>query len=72
MLVLKRHKMESIIIGGDVEVVITDVGSEAVEIGVIAPKSMPIYRKEAYESIHHEKAPSIDNSLPILSDYYLG
>jgi len=51
MLVLTRKIGESICIGDDVELVISDILKNAVRIGVKAPKNMPIYRKEIYERI---------------------
>ena len=51
MLVLTRKIGESICIGDDVELVISDILKNTVRIGVKAPKNMPIYRKEIYERI---------------------
>ncbi len=56
MLVLTRCKDESIMIGEDIEVLIVDVRGKKVRIGIIAPKSVPVHRKEVYQAIHHEKA----------------
>jgi carbon storage regulator CsrA len=46
MLVLTRKETESIIIGGDIEVVITRISGNKVRVGVSAPRDIPIYRKE--------------------------
>ena len=59
MLVLSRTKDESIIIGdGDdkVEVVIVDVRGDKVRLGINAPRSISVHRKEIYEAIQREKA----------------
>lgn len=56
MLVLSRQKNESIIIGDDVEVVIVDVRGDKVRLGITAPKSVSVHRKEIYEAIQREKA----------------
>lgn len=59
MLVLSRQKDESIIIGsGDdaVEVTIVDVRGDKVRLGITAPRSISIHRKEIYEAIMQEKA----------------
>ena len=56
MLVLSRQKDESIIIGDDVEITIVDVRGDKVRLGITAPKSVTVHRKEIYEAIQREKA----------------
>jgi carbon storage regulator len=56
MLVLSRQKDESIMIGDDVEVTIVDVRGDKVRLGITAPKSIPVHRREVYEAIKREKA----------------
>ncbi|MBO8159039.1 carbon storage regulator CsrA [Thermosyntropha sp.] len=51
MLVLGRKKGESIIIGEDIEISIIDVQKDLVKIGIKAPRSVSIVRKEIYENI---------------------
>jgi carbon storage regulator len=55
MLVLSRQKDESIIIGDDVEIIIVDVRGDKVRLGITAPKSISVHRKEVYEAIQREK-----------------
>jgi carbon storage regulator len=55
MLVLSRQKDESIMIGDDVEVTIVDVRGDKVRLGITAPKSIAVHRKEVYEAIQREK-----------------
>lgn len=58
MLVLSRQKDESIMIGdGDdkVEVVIVDVRGDKVRLGINAPRTTPVHRKEIYDAIQKEK-----------------
>jgi len=55
MLVLSRQKDESIIIGDNVEVTIVDVRGDKVRLGVTAPKTIPVHRREVYEAIQREK-----------------
>ncbi|MCB5249703.1 MAG: carbon storage regulator CsrA [Candidatus Cloacimonadales bacterium] len=54
MLVLTRKQGESIRIGDDIEIVVTDINKGSARIGILAPKSMTIYRKEIYERILKE------------------
>jgi carbon storage regulator len=55
MLVLSRHREESIMVGDDVEIVVISIRRNEIQLGVIAPKSVPVYRKEVYERISEEK-----------------
>ncbi len=56
MLVLTRCKDESIMIGEDIEVLIVDIRGKKVRVGIIAPKSVPVHRKEVYQAIHQAKS----------------
>ncbi len=58
MLVLSRRNDESIMIGENVEVVIVDVRGNKVRLGITAPKSVSVHRKEVYEAIKKE---TLDN-----------
>lgn len=51
MLALSRKKNESIIINNNIEVTILEVKGDQVKIGISAPKSIPVYRKEVYMQI---------------------
>ncbi len=55
MLVLSRQKDESIIIGDDIEITIVDVRGDKVRLGITAPKSISVHRREVYEAIQREK-----------------
>ncbi len=55
MLVLSRTKDESIIIGDDIEITIVDVRGDKVRLGINAPRSISVHRKEIYEAIQREK-----------------
>ena len=46
MLALSRKKDEAIIINDNIEVKILEIKGDQIKIGVSAPKSVPIYRKE--------------------------
>ncbi|MDD3172611.1 MAG: carbon storage regulator CsrA [Herbinix sp.] len=51
MLALSRRINEAIIIGNDIEITVLEVKGDQVKIGISAPKSVPIYRKEIYLQI---------------------
>lgn len=54
MLVLTRKKNQSIVIGDNIEIVITDITEDKVKIGIIAPKSVNVYRKELIDAVRDE------------------
>ncbi len=54
MLVLSRHRDESIMIGDDVVVTIVDIRGDKVRLGIEAPQHIPVHRQEVYEAIQRE------------------
>ncbi|MEI6512968.1 MAG: carbon storage regulator CsrA [bacterium] len=54
MLVLTRKVHQSIMIGDEVEVVVLEVRGEQVRLGIRAPKTVTVHRKEIYEQIQME------------------
>ena len=54
MLVLTRKKGESIQIGNDIEITITQIKGDQVKIGIKAPKNVEIHRKEVWLQIQDE------------------
>lgn len=54
MLVLSRKKDEVIVIGDDIEITVVEVRGDQVKIGVSAPRSVSIHRKEVYDAICRE------------------
>ena len=51
MLALSRKKAEAIVINNNVEIKIIEIKGDQVKLGISAPKSVPIYRKEVYLQI---------------------
>jgi carbon storage regulator len=54
LLVLARKKNESILIGDDIEIIITEISDDKVKIGIKAPKAMKVFRKELLIEIAQE------------------
>lgn len=54
MLALTRKKSESIIINDNIEVVVLGIQGEQVKLGIVAPRHIPVHRKEIYEQIQLE------------------
>ncbi len=69
MLALSRKKNESIVINNDIEITILDIKGDQVKIGVTAPKSVPVYRKEVYLQIQEaNKAASVSDGIEALKN----
>lgn len=54
MLVLSRHRDESIMIGDEIVVTIVDIRGDKVRLGIDAPQDIPVHRQEVYEAIQRE------------------
>src|SRR2546423_6575457 len=57
MLVLTRKSNQSIMIGDDIEVSVLAIMGEKVRIGIEAPRSIPVFRKEVYLEIRQDASP---------------
>lgn len=51
MLALTRKKEEAIIINGNIEVKVLQIGPDKVKLGITAPKEVEIYREEIYVQV---------------------
>ena len=56
MLVLTRKEDQSIMIGDDIEVKVLDLKDSQVKIGIVAPRSVAVHRREVYLAIQAENA----------------
>src|SRR4051812_12536750 len=54
MLVLSRQREQAIMIGDDIEVSVVDIRGDKVRLGINAPRSVSVHRKEIYEAIRRE------------------
>ena len=64
MLVLSRRKDETIMIGDEVEITIVDVRGDTVRLGIKAPRSVSVHRKEIYDAIQAENIAAAKGSAP--------
>jgi carbon storage regulator len=55
MLVLTRKSNQSIMIGDEIEVSVLSIMGEKVRIGIEAPRSVPVFRKEVYVEIQQDR-----------------
>ena len=54
MLVLSRHRDESIMIGDEIVITIVDIRGDKVRLGIDAPQDIPVHRQEVYDAIQRE------------------
>ena len=66
MLVLSRHRDETIMIGDDTELTIIDIRGDKVRIGIKAPPHVPVHRKEVYDAIRLENEQAMSLADPDL------
>lgn len=60
MLALSRKKGEALMINNDIEITVLEIKGEQVKIGINAPKSVPVYRKEVYIQIQEANQEASD------------
>jgi carbon storage regulator len=60
MLVVSRAVGEAIVIGDDIRVMITHIGSGKVRLGIEAPRDVPVHREEVYEAIQADRQQSAE------------
>lgn len=54
MLVLSRHRDESIIIDGNITITIVDIRGDKVRIDIDAPKDVTVHRKEVQDKVDQQ------------------
>ncbi len=64
MLSLTRKVGESVIIGDNIEVIVSSIKGDQIKLGFIAPKEVGIYRKEIFEQIQLENLNATKNATP--------
>ena len=72
MLVLSRKINQSIVIGDNIEIMLVDIRGDQIKLGINAPKTVKIFRKEVYEEVknqNREAAKSTIEELNILSSF---
>jgi carbon storage regulator len=55
VLVLTRKSNQSIMIGDDIEISVLAIMGEKVRIGIEAPRSVPVFRREVYVEIQEDQ-----------------
>ena len=65
MLALARKINQSIMIGSAIEITLLEIKGDQVKIGINAPKSVPIYRKEIYMQIQDENKKASEGEIDV-------
>lgn len=68
MLVVTRKKGQSIMIGDDIEIIVSKLDDGSVKLGISAPSDMDILRKELYEAIKSENKEAMEMNLDFLKN----
>lgn len=65
MLIITRKKGESLMIGDNIEIIISKIEDGSVKLGIKAPKDVQILRREIFEEVEQEnkEATKIDVSM---------
>ena len=56
MLVLSRKRNEVVMINDDIKVVVVEIRGDKVRLGIEAPQSVQVYRKEIYDAIKRKES----------------
>ena len=64
MLALARKVNESIVINDNIEITVLEVKGDQIKLGIDAPKSVPVYRKELYVQIQEANQTAVNTPGP--------
>ena len=64
MLVLMRRAGEKLCLGSDIEISILEVRGDSVKIGIQAPRSVQVWRKEIYDEIVRQNVEAARTDIP--------
>jgi len=72
MLIIKRKKNESILIGDNIEIIISEISGDKVKVAINAPNDVRIIRKEIKETSEFNKNAVVDLSKDKLKALKIG
>ncbi|WP_163970546.1 carbon storage regulator CsrA [Oceanobacillus halotolerans] len=67
MLILTRKKNEAIQIGDDIEIKVLAIEGDQIKLGIDAPRSVDIHRKEIYLDIQQQNNEAANISVDVLN-----
>jgi carbon storage regulator len=62
MLIVTRRKGQRIVLGPDIEIVVTDISRSGVKIGIVAPSSLTILRGEVKDAVEQANREALESS----------
>ena len=62
MLIITRRKGQRIVLGHDIEIVITDISRSGVKIGIVAPNTTTILRGEVRDAVVQANRDALESS----------
>lgn len=62
MLILARKVGQHIVIAGDIEITVVEVRGDQVRLGITAPRSIAVHRKELLEQVAAENLKAADTA----------
>ncbi|MES1179204.1 MAG: carbon storage regulator [Myxococcales bacterium] len=62
MLIVTRRKGQRIVLGPDIEIVVTDIARSGVKIGIVAPSSLTILRGEVKDAVEQANREALESS----------
>lgn len=65
MLVITRKADQSLMIGSEVEVVVLGITKDGVRLGIRAPKTVQVHRREVFEAIAAENRAAAAAKVPV-------
>ena len=68
MLVLSRKTGQRISIGDSIEITVVEVCDHQVRLGIDAPRSVPVYRKELLDQVRTANIEAVRTAPPKVSD----
>lgn len=65
MLIVTRRKGQRIVLGNDIEIVITDISRSGVKVGIVAPSSLTILRGEVKDAVEQANREALESSFSV-------
>lgn len=65
MLIVTRRKGQRIVLGNDIEIVITDISRSGVKVGIVAPSSLAILRGEVKDAVEQANREALESSFSV-------
>jgi carbon storage regulator len=69
VLIIRRGCNESVWIGDDIEIEVLDITASQVKLGIRAPKSIPVLRKEILQTLEANREASRNPSPEVLAGF---